>query len=66
MDYYNQQKEILYQEYFKITGDEKYSAILVKIHLSKYTGYPSIQKIKNYFDTLRKRNFLFTAKHETK
>ncbi len=47
---YDEKKRMIFNEYFKITNDEQYSAILTKIHFSKYTNYPSIQKIKAYFN----------------
>ena len=46
MNFYESNKKNIYNEYFKITNDEQYSAILTKIHFSKYTGWPSILHIK--------------------
>ena len=57
MDFYDTNKKIIYNEYFKITNDEQYSAILTKIHFSKYTGWPSILDIKKYFEKKFKKTF---------
>ena len=50
MNFYDTNKKFIYDEYFKITNDEQYSAILTKIHFSKHTGWPSILNIKKYFE----------------
>lgn len=55
MDFYEMHKRNIYNEYFKITNDEQYSAILTKIHFSKYTGWPSILNIKKYFEKKMKK-----------